>query len=84
MECTTAIVLTTKNLLANKIFSDSFVADLIAYIRRGGGERELLDVSLVVHPLLRWFFCLLGLGSFHFVPCIFSLLSFFAGALVYI
>jgi len=28
-----------------------------------------LDVPLVVH-LLRWFICLLGRGSFHFVPCI--------------
>ncbi len=28
-----------------------------------------LDVPFVVHPF-RWFFCLLGRGSFRFVPCI--------------
>jgi hypothetical protein len=28
-----------------------------------------LDVPLVVCPF-RWFFCLLGHGFFHFVPCI--------------
>ncbi len=37
-----------------------------------------LDVPLVVCPL-RWFFCLLGRGSFHFVPCIHP----FLGTLVY-
>ncbi len=26
-------------------------------------------MDIVVHPL-RWFFCFLGCGSFHFVPCI--------------
>jgi hypothetical protein len=39
------------------------------------GVQEL-DVPLVVRPL-RWFFCLLGRGSFHCV-------SPFLGALVYI
>ncbi len=29
-----------------------------------------LDVPFVVCPLGWWFFCLLGCGSFHFVPCI--------------
>ncbi len=37
-----------------------------------------LDVPLKVCPL-RWFFCLLGHGSFHFVPCI----PPFLGALVF-
>jgi len=32
------------------------------------GVQEL-DVPLVVQPL-RWFFCLLGCGSFPFVPCL--------------
>jgi hypothetical protein len=36
------------------------------------------DVPFVVH-LLRWFFCFLGRGSFHFVPCI----TPFLGALVF-
>jgi hypothetical protein len=44
--------------------------------RRGVWE---LDVPFVVHPL-RWFFCLLGQASFHFVPCI----PLFLGALVYL
>ncbi len=38
-----------------------------------------LDVPIVVHPL-GWFFCRLGHGSIHFVPCIPPLL----GALVYL
>jgi hypothetical protein len=38
-----------------------------------------LDVSLVICPLW-WFFCFLGLGYFHFVPCILP----FLGALVYL
>ncbi len=42
------------------------------------GAQEL-DVPLVVCPL-RWFICLLGHESFHFVPCFPSLL----GALVYL
>jgi hypothetical protein len=33
----------------------------------------------MVHPL-RWFFCLLGHGSFHFVPCF----PPFLGTLVYL
>ncbi len=34
-----------------------------------GHERvRELDVPLVVHPL-KWFFCLRGHESFHFVPC---------------
>jgi hypothetical protein len=36
------------------------------------------DVPFVVH-LLRWFFCLFGHGSFHFVPC----MPPFLGALVF-
>ncbi len=40
---------------------------------RQKGVREL-DVPFVVH-LLKWFFCLLGSGSFHFVPCIAPLLG---------
>jgi hypothetical protein len=42
----------------------------------GVGE---LDVPFVVRPL-RWFFCLDGCGSFHFVPCI----PPFLDALVYL
>ncbi len=38
-------------------------------LTRGGGLGTW--VPLVVNPL-RWFFCLLGRGSFHFVPCIHS------------
>ncbi len=37
-------------------------------------------VPFVVRPL-RWFFCLLGHESFHFVPCI---PPFFLGGLVYL
>jgi len=33
---------------------------------------EEVDVPFVVRPL-SWFFCLLGRGSFHFVPYIFPL-----------
>ncbi len=40
-----------------------------------------LDAPFVVRPL-RWFFCLVGCGSFHFVPCILPLS--FLGALVYL
>lgn len=32
----------------------------------GGGFKNF-DIPLVVHPL-RWFICLLGRGSFHFLP----------------
>jgi hypothetical protein len=42
-------------------------------------NKQKVDVPLVV-SLLRWFFCLLGGGSFHFVLCILPIL----GALVYL
>jgi len=48
---------------------------LICFLRQQGVQQ--LDVPLVFHPL-GWFFCLLGCGSFHFVPFI----SPFLGALV--
>jgi hypothetical protein len=32
------------------------------------GVQEL-HVPFVVHPLLKWFICLLGRGSFRYVPC---------------
>ncbi len=47
----------------------------ICFLRQQGVQQ--LDVPLVFHPL-GWFFCLLGCGSFHFVPFI----SPFLGALV--
>jgi hypothetical protein len=44
------------------------IHEMVLTIGGGGGVQEL-DVPFVVSPL-RWFFCLLGGGSFHFVPCI--------------
>ncbi len=50
---------------------------LICFLRLHGVSE--LGVQLMVCPL-RWFFCLLGRGSFHFVLCI---PPFFLGALVF-
>ncbi len=41
---------------------------LICFLQQEGVQE--LDVSFVVRPS-RWFFCLLGCGSFHFVPFVY-------------